>query len=115
MSEPDRRDNTLLNHVIDIKTELAKNTAETSRVGDELRTLNGKVAGHETRLQHAESSFALTAKSVSELQDLHSKADDKKSALVSKLTYSLMITGAIAAWSILKYLINTGIIKDLLK
>lgn len=57
----ERRDTTVLNHLIDIKSGLAENTAETKALTDQVRTLNGKVAGHESRLQSLESDKAVNA------------------------------------------------------
>lgn len=56
---PERRDQTVLNHLIDIKTGLAENTVETRLLKEAVTTLNGKVAGHETRLQSLESDKAV--------------------------------------------------------
>ena len=47
----ERRDNTLLNHIIEIKKDLAANTTETKNINARLDKLNGSIARHETDLQ----------------------------------------------------------------
>lgn len=55
---PERRDTTVLKMLQDIQKEqlqqskdLAINTTKTDSILDQVRTLNGKVIAHETRLQ----------------------------------------------------------------
>jgi len=62
-------------HLIDIKTGLAENTLETRQLKEQVTALNGKVAGHETRMQASESSQALLSQTI---QMLHEREDKRE-------------------------------------
>lgn len=80
----ERRDNTILNAVLETNKlineqsiELAKNTTETRLLKESVQTLNGKVAGHETRLQTQEGLNALMAQGLQNLKDREEAAESK--------------------------------------
>jgi hypothetical protein len=80
----ERRDNTILNAVLETNKlineqsiELAKNTTETRLLKESVQTLNGKVAGHETRLQTQEGLNALMAQGLQNLKDKEEKAESE--------------------------------------
>lgn len=82
----ERRDNTILNAVLETNKlineqsiELAKNTTETRLLKESVQTLNGKVAGHETRLQAQEGLNALMSQGLQNLKDKEAKAESKTS------------------------------------
>lgn len=98
----ERRDQTVLNHLIDIKTGLAENTAETRALTDQVKTLNGKVAGHESRLQSLEVDKAVNSKR-NEQED---KRDDFKTQLFRRWTDRL-VWGAFVIFLMLFYYLLT--------
>jgi hypothetical protein len=80
----DRRENAMLNAVMetnrllsDQAIELAKNTTETRLLKEQVTTLNGKVAGHETRMQAQEGLTALMAQSIQTFQSREEKKEEK--------------------------------------
>src|SRR5215210_8645905 len=73
-SERRKADITIIEKLGDIHTNLALNTQETKRVGDELVKLNGKVVAHESRLQNLEGANAMMGAT---LTQLHAAAVEK--------------------------------------
>ena len=52
-----------------IKTDLAVNTTRTGNIEEHLKTLNGKVQAHESRLQVQEGAVALNSSIIANLTD----------------------------------------------
>jgi hypothetical protein len=80
----ERRDNTILQAVLETNRliaeqgkELASNTTETRLLKESVQTLNGKVVGHETRLQTQEGLNALMAQQIQNLKLREDKAESR--------------------------------------
>lgn len=103
---------TIINHLVDIKRELATNTAVTVELKDQLRTLNGKVAAHESRLQSLESDKAVNNR----MDELNEKRTENNSSIWRRWTDKMLWGGtALLALILYRVLVETGIIKDIIK
>jgi hypothetical protein len=116
---PERRDQTVLNLLNEIRKEqtdqgkeLAANTVETRGLKEEVRTLNGKVVGHETRLQSIESDKAVAARLESKREE-----DEKGKGDTYRRWSDKVLWGAFLIFMIIVYkvLVETNIISDFLK
>lgn len=95
----ERRDNSVLQALSDIRVELisigkdlAVNTTKTGYIEDHLKTLNGKVAAHESRLQLNESSLSLQTQVLTELTT--QTKEDKTFWKANKEKFAWLVLGS---------------------
>jgi hypothetical protein len=69
---------TLQANVSRIDVNLALNTQETTRLAKYQELMNGRVAGHEARMQVVEGAQAITSTAVAKLTTSEEKAESKK-------------------------------------
>lgn len=76
-----------------IDINLALNTQETSRLAKYQELMNGRVAGHESRMQVVEGAQALSATTLAALQTKEHDRDGKKSDWIDWLLKGLVVVG----------------------
>lgn len=108
----ERRENTVLDHLIDIKAALAENTAETKALTEQIKGLNGKVAGHESRLQSLESDKAVKIREDSLSNTKENRRTIRWENYMDKIIWGIII---IVCMLLYQVLIQTGLITDFLK
>ena len=86
-----------------IDLNLALNTQETTRLAQYQEKMNGRVAGHESRMQIIEGAQAITSTAVAKIQDKEEKQDDKKSDWTDWLLKGLVVLGLSIAYYILTH------------
>ncbi len=93
--------------------DLALNTRATQGVEEHLKTLNGKVAAHETRMQSVEGAQAITSTAVARIQG---DDDDKRKTRRSdynKLKWILIGLAFTFAGNVILFLIRSDILKKI--
>jgi hypothetical protein len=84
-----------------IKTDLAVNTTKTGYIEDHLRTLNGKVAKQEERLQHQDELIQETKIKTDDLASAKRRLDDGWRGTLKQIC--LFLLGLLSAYIISKY------------
>src|SRR5258708_288486 len=117
--QPERRDNTVLQAVLDltnkvseVQVELGKNTTETKNIGIRLDKLNGSVAEHARPISTLDRAVEVHTQTIASL----ARAEDTKMQFKTNLQ-ELLYKGLIVVALLLFYtlLTHTGIVKDFLK
>lgn len=114
----ERRDTTVLNLLNEIKNEqlaqgkeLATNTAETRGLKEEITKLNGKVVGHETRLQSLESDKAVNNKIEEQREKKEEGQSDTFRRWTDRLLWGLFVLFLLFVFAIA---VRSGVVTDFL-
>jgi hypothetical protein len=119
MADPERRDNTVLQAVLDltkqvsaIQTELAVNTTETKNIVSRLDKLNGSVAKHDTAISLNEQAIALLTQTITALSRAEQSSADAKSNWLDWLLKGLVVMGLLLFYTLLTH---AGVVQDFLR
>jgi hypothetical protein len=96
-----------------IDVNLALNTQETARLAKYQETQNGRVAGHEARMQVVEGAQALTATALAKIQSDEEKENDRKYETHNRWVWVVIGLGISIGGQILLYLIQSDLLKNI--
>jgi hypothetical protein len=83
----------------EIKSNLAVNTTKTTAIEEHLKTLNGKVAAHESRLQVTEGHDALSNQLLQQVvSQLNEKKSEKRDWVDWGMKALIALTAALFYW-----------------
>jgi chromosome segregation ATPase len=122
----ERRDNTVLNYLIQIKEELATNTTETRNLRERLDKMNGSIYNHNTAIESLKQNVATNTRSIDELkhrenirdekeEQQHERRDDTWRRYGDKILWGIVVGAGIIIWRLLILLESSGHLKDLIK
>ena len=92
---------------------LALNTRATQGVEEHLKTLNGKVAAHETRMQSVEGAQAITSTAVAEIKQSNSDKVKQRSSDYDKVKWIAIGLGITFIGNVILFLIRSDILKKI--
>lgn len=101
--------------LIEIAANVATNMEATRGIEDHLRVLNGKIVGHESRLQSIEGAHAITSLTVTEISKTQERRKNVFHSFVEKSMWALITIFAIGAWNVFSFLINDGVLARIIK
>ncbi|MBA3756488.1 MAG: hypothetical protein H0X02_09775 [Nitrosomonas sp.] len=93
--------------------DLALNTRATQGVEEHLKTLNGKVAAHETRMQSVEGAQAITSTAVAEIKQINLDTFKKRSSDYDKVKWIAIGLGITFIGNVILFLIRSDILKKI--
>lgn len=112
--------------LLQIAKDVATNTQSTIGIEKHLSTLNGKVAAHETQLKALDAAATLISTTLANMQKERNEEkkaeadaqDEKKWTkryFIERGGWAVISIAAIASWKVITYLIDSDIIKRLIK
>lgn len=97
--------------VSQIQVNLALNTQETSRLAKYQELMNGRVVGHEARMQVVEGAQAITSTALAKIQSDEEKEGDRRYESHDRWKWVVVGLGVSIGGQILLYLIQSDILK----